>query len=256
MIYTAFDMVMDIRAGKPEGWRYFVDRLVPALCLMARHYGGSEATIQSLLPTLGRLETVEPRPEREVLVALREFVLAQIPTAPGHSAAELDFDAFVQALAELTPVEKQLVWFEALHYNTDQAAFMMRVSPETGARAQEKGRELLRTNLDHWTRTIIRDNGVALVAQARARVPAEPVALSRYMNFIDGHASWRERHDLDHSLSESWYEIDLLCRAREADEFLRQAASHPVADATAWLGLVGVQPPKPKKGLFALLARK
>jgi hypothetical protein len=244
-VYTSYDMVMDCQAGKPEGWQYLVQRFVPALRAMARHYGGGDETVARLIQGVHRLEGFEPEPERQVLIHLRPLLLQECGWTGGR-ARTLDLEILVEALEPLTAVERQLAWFETMDYTSQEAAQLLHVSEETAAKAWQKAREALRAKLDHWTVGLLKENGGTLAEEVRAQVPAEPVPVRVHLDLIDGRLTWRDRTDVDHNLTASWYEIDHLCRVREADEALRHAATLTEEETAACLRQLNLPVPKVK----------
>lgn len=244
-VYTSYDMVIDCQAGKPEGWQYLVQRFVPALRVMAQHYGGGEAAVARLIQAGHRLEGFQPEPERQVLIHLRRLLLQECGWTGGQ-ARTLDLETLAEALEPLTAVERQLAWFETMDYTSQEAAQFLHVSEETGAKAWQKAREALRAKLDHWTVTLLKENGGNLAAEARAKVPAEPVPARVHLDLIDGRLTWRDRTDVDHHLTATWFEIDHLCRVREADEALRHAVTLTDEETAAYMRRLNLPLPKVK----------
>lgn len=254
-VYTSYDMVMDCQAGKPEGWQYLVQRFVPALGVLARHYGGGEETVARLIQRVHRLEGFEPSPEREALFHLCPLLLKECGWEGGQ-ARTLELAGLAEALEPLTAVERQLAWFETMDYGSRDAAGFLHVSEETGAKAWQKAGEALRAKLDHWTMTLLRENGGNLASEVRAQVPAEPVPVRVHVDLIDGRLTWRDRKEVDRKLVASWYEIDRLCRVREADEALRHAVTLTAEDTTAYLLRLNFPLPPAKTNWLKRLARR
>ena len=245
-VYTSYDMVMDCQAGKPEGWQYLAQRFVPALRVLARHYGGGEEAVARMIKTKHRLEGFEPAPERQVLIHLRPLLLEECGWTGGR-ASTLDLATLAEALEALTAVERQLAWFETMDYTSQEAAQFLHVSEETGAKAWQKAREALRAKLDHWTVTLLKENGGNLAEEARKQAPEEPVPVRVHLDLIDGRLTWRDRTDVDHKLTASWFEIDHLCRVREADEALRHAVMLTDEETAAYVRQLNLPVPKVKK---------
>lgn len=255
-VYTCYDMIPDCQRGKIEGWQFLVARFVPPLRRMAHHYRGSESHVRRLLQDLAdsRLSGWQAMPEREFLYNLRDPLL-QVIEYRANRAGVLDADFISEVFEPLTAIERQLAWFEVLEYNTDQAAFFFRMSAENAAAIQNKARELLRARMDDWTRTALHDNAANLTESVRARKPESPVAAKVYFDWIDGRLTWRARQETEAKVIESWYELDALCRVREADEFLRGIEPLPPDEVAEHLKSLGFEPKPSKGGLFRWLAK-
>jgi len=254
-VYTSYDMVTDCQAGKPEGWRYLVQRFLPALRVMANHYGGGEAAVGRLIQAGHRLEGFVPEPERQILINLRPPLLKECGWTGGQ-ARSLDLETVAEALEPLTAVERQLAWFETMDYTSQDAALFLHVSEETGAKAWQNARDALRARLDHWTVTLFKENGGNLAEEALAQVPAEPVPVRVHLDLIDGRLTWRDRAEVDRKVTASWFEIDHLCRVREADEALRHAVALTGEETAAYLRQLNLPVPKVKSWLKRLTGAK
>lgn len=253
-VYTCYDMVADCQAAKPEGWMFFAQRIVPALRLMARHYNLGEDAVRRFVTKPDLLRDAVPMPERELLTHQREALLSAGGYA-GGKAGTLELETVAEAFAELTLVERQIAWLDTFEYSTAEAAWLLRASEETAAKARAKAGDALRAKLDSWTATMLRDNGSLLGAEARATKPAEASSLRICYDLIDGRLTWRDRADFDHRLQESWWEIDQLCRAREADEALRASKNLTEDEAFEFLSSLKLPGRKPKKSWLSMLAR-
>lgn len=241
-IYTSFDMVADCKAGKPEGWIYLAETFVPVLRWYASHYGmGDDWPRKRLAELKQEISQWQPMSDREIALRLR-------PELEGGEAA-----IPLEALASLTIVEKQLVWFETMQYDTPTAARVMRVTPETAQKARDKGAELLRANMDDWNRNILKEQGAALGRQVRSEKPAEPLSFRQLIEIVDGRLTWQLRVDVERALESSWFEIDHFCRVREADEAVNSSKRLDAAEAAPYLDLLGVEQRKPSlwKRVFA-----
>jgi hypothetical protein len=227
-------MIQDCRANKPAGWSYFVTNFVPFCRAVVDHYcpdrrGDPELLNRVLLvlkqPASSFFSSFDPATEREFVTHLRQFVLAAVePDIAGDAA--LDLETFSSALEPLTVVERQIVWLETMDYDTAPVSALMHVSPETVEKVKSTAGELLRAKLDHWTRSMIRDNGPRLRRAVEAFKSDEPLPVKAFLDALDGRITWARRRDMERQLANSWYEIDHFCRVREADSLLR--ASRPL----------------------------
>ncbi|MBK5291964.1 MAG: hypothetical protein JJE04_09845 [Acidobacteriia bacterium] len=244
-IYTSFDMIMDCRAGKPEGWLHLITYFTPACRLLLRHYGGGEESFAAFLALLrGKVASLEPAPERQLVVWFRPLLLeaAGYPKKPGLGT--LDLEILTTAFADLTLVERQVVWFQTMQYIDADTARMVRASEETVHKLRAKAAELLRANVDNWSLTLLSESGAELGEMARGEVREEPVAFNDYINILDGRLTWANRVPVERSLAASWHEVDHLCRIREADDVLRAGPPLTPEQAAPYFALAGVTPPK------------
>jgi hypothetical protein len=239
-------MIADCRAGKPEGWIGLVTHFVNPFRTLLKHYGGGEDSLRRFL--MEKREVVkssEPCTNRELITHWRSALLecAGYPRRPVRN--ELDIEIMQEALAELTALERQMVWFESMEYGVADTAKFMHVAPEAVERGRAKADDMLRGKLDNWWKTIVFDCGPSLGAEARAQVPAEPVAFRDIIEYVDGRLTWQLRSQVDRCQVASWYEVDHFCRVREADEAV--GSSHPLSEEEAkpYLELFGVSLPKP-----------
>ena len=248
-IYTSYEMIPDCRAGKPEGWRYLVRQFVPPLRWLLERQGQGETELRALLMELknGGMARFEPMVHRQFLAGLRPE-----PAAPGEPPFELS--ELSEAMKDVPVLEKQNLWFETMGYEAPLTAKLLRQSAETAQAARERMLELLRSKLDSWTRTMLRDHGAALGAAARAAKPAEPVPFRHYLDIIDGRMTWHNRVAVERALAEHWYEVDQFCRVREADASITETKPYEDNDPAAqpYLDLLDVTPPRPSllKRLF------
>ena len=241
-IYTSYEMISDCRAGKPEGWLYLVRQFVPPLRWLLAQYGQGETELRALLLGLknGGIAKFQPIVHREFLAGLRPE-----PAAPGEPPFELS--VLSEAMEEVPVLERQNLWLDTMGYETLFSAKLLRQAPETTKAARARLLETLRSKLDSWTLTIMRDHGPALGAAARAAKPDETVPFRQYLDILDGRMTWQNRVGVERALLAHWYEIDQFCRVREADASITE--THPYEDGDPavqpYFDLLGVKPAKP-----------
>jgi hypothetical protein len=244
-VYTCYDMVADCKADKAAGWTHLVRQFVPPLRWMVTRYGGGEAELGLLLASLRPFpDEVPPTAEREFLVNVRSRAVEAAGWRGGESGT-LELERFTAALAELTVLERQLVWFETMGYNSADAARLCRTAEDTAAKARARALEMLRSALDSWSHTIIADNAGSLARAARTALPDEPVPFRSYLDIIDGRMTWSNRVGVDRSVQASWFEVDHFCRVREADAAMRDSPPLDDVAAAPYFAMFGVAPPKP-----------
>ena len=158
MVYTCYEMIRDCRAGKAEGWRYFVSNYVPLIRKLLAHYApDSPALLEQVLsdarrPESSLLQSLEPAPERQFLGELRQKVLAALPVASAEIV--VDLDTVAEAFEPLTLLEKQVAWIETMHFDAQATGAMLRMAPRTVESIRERASELLRGKVDSWRREI------------------------------------------------------------------------------------------------------
>jgi hypothetical protein len=217
MIYTSYEMIRDCRAGKPEGWAYFLANYKPVVERLAAHYGVSDVDAalagvrESLFPA------VQPMPERHFLAELRQKVLGGAP-AP---ALEIDLEAMAQAFAPLTVVEKKAVWLETMRYSAADAARMLRMDAQTVGKIRDRAAEMLRAGQDRWSRTMLEANGLALGRAVAERKGPECCSAKALLDVIEGRSTWAKREEMERHITGCWHCVDHFSRLHEVCDLLR-----------------------------------
>src|ERR1035441_6416500 len=170
MIYTCYEMVRDCRADQPEGWMHFIVHYVPVIRHALAHYAPESAQDMALLnqillsvrqPGSFLFQSAEPPEERWFVAQLRQLMVAELAAPPAE--IPLDLETLTAALGPLTMTEKQAAWFENMGYSPAQTGPMLRVSPETVEKVRQRAAELIRGQVDSWRRTLLAENGPALI---------------------------------------------------------------------------------------------
>ncbi|MEO8594144.1 MAG: hypothetical protein ABI759_12560 [Candidatus Solibacter sp.] len=261
MIYTCYEMVRDIRAGRPEGWAHFFTNYIPFIRKALQHYAperaGDAALVERILHALRKPESflfqaTEQPEERWFVGQLRQTIVSEL-AAP---AAELpiDLEILSAALAPLTMTEKQAAWFETMRYTPAQAGPMLRVSPETVEKVRERTAELLRGKVDAWRRTLMADNGPALGREAAAITTEDCLTAKAFLDVVDGRTTWRDRDAMNRHLQSCWHCVDHFCRMVEAVELLRGPVVLTEQESEPYRKLFGIETPK-KTGWKRLIGK-
>jgi hypothetical protein len=238
MIYTCYEMVRDCRAGRAEGWRYFVASYVPVIRKLLAHYqaGGAadSAALERVLlaahqPESALFQSQEPAPERWFVAQLRQKVLQEL--RDGAPATALGLETVAAALAPLTLVEKQVAWLETMRYSPAETGVLLRMAPSTAEKIRDKAAELIRGKVDSWSRTMLAENGRALGLAAAAAEGAECLSPKTFLDLLDGRTTWRGREQLEQHVTGCWHCVDHFCRLVEVVEMLR--GNQPLSDAEA-----------------------
>ncbi|HUI81579.1 MAG TPA: hypothetical protein VLY24_26825 [Bryobacteraceae bacterium] len=258
MIYTCYDMIRDCREGRAEGWRFFASNYVPVIRRIVAHYGperSEDRSIEELVeklrhPESSLFQSHDPAPERWFVAELRQQVLALLDgvPAPGELEAVLDLALLSDAMAPLTVVEKQAVWFETMRYESKETATLLRMEPRTVEKIRGRAAEILREKLDTWRITLLADNGRTLGRLAAAARTSTCPAAKAFLNVLDGRSTWTQREDLEGHVSGCWHCIDHSCRMAEVVELVRGVEPLPEEKAAKFHAALGI--PAPKKKLW------
>jgi hypothetical protein len=252
-VYTSFDMVLDCRNGRTEGWSYFVRNFVEPLRFLLRHYARPaevpEAEFRSFLKAFHSeaksfFDSLEPVSERQFLMSLRPRLLA-VTRPPAETNPSLDLEILDEAFPAYTATERQMVWLETMGYTAAEIATLMRAAPETVEKLRARNGELLRSKLDRWSDDVLQRNGRRLGEAAAARVPEHPAKFRDLTDLIDGRITWQRRNEIECLLVESWYNVHQLCCLREADHAIHVCRPLDGQQAEPYLALLGIEPPKP-----------
>jgi hypothetical protein len=253
MVYTCYEMVRDCRAGLPQGWSYFVSQYLPVIRKLTAHYAGENAPpAERILAGLrrpdgqGLFAALEPLPERYFVAALRQKVLPELPAGPKVPAeCEIGLDVLAAAFDGLTLVEKQAVWFETMRYGSAETAEMLRMSPHTVEKIRGRASDLLRAQLNSWSRDLLAKNGAALGRTAAGAGTPGCVSSKIFLDIVDGRMSWSGRSQMEQHASGCWHCIDHFCRLLEVAELLRGIRPLSDAEAEPFLRAAGIEVAEP-----------
>ena len=259
-VYTCYDMIRDCQVrvdpkNAVAGWIYLVDEFVPAILTIARHYGGDEGAVRSMVERLrgkgSPLNGMAPCHQREFLYQMRPLILGAAGRSVEPQTGAPDLELVTEALQPLSAIERQAAWFETFGYDAKSIGVLMRMSPDTVTKLRERVAGLLRAKLDDWSAGILERHGLALGAEMETQVVAEPVEFRHFLDVFDGRVTWQRKTALERQLEAHWPEVHKACRIREADEAL--AAKIPAFDGEPYLKVVNVSRPKPAlwKSVFA-----
>lgn len=260
MIYTSYEMIRDCRAGKPEGWSYFISHYVPVIRKLLAHYAPAQAADGELLlrilraarqPGSSLFESLEPAPERWFVAELRQKVLAQIDLPAPQ--LELDLDTVAQALEPLTLTEKQAVWLETMRYGTQETGAMLRMAPLTVEKIRARAAELVRAAASSWNEAILAANGLALGRAAAGASTPECLSKKTFFDILDGRATWRGRDEMERHALACWHCIDAFCRMVEVMDLIRGVTPIEETEAAPLRQALGVETARPS--LWRRLAR-
>lgn len=253
MVYTCYEMIGDCRAGRAQGWTYFLGHYVPLIRRFLEHYfpecEGDAALIERILAALhagGFLRSLEPAPERAFVSELRQEVLrlAEADRAGAVPDIRLDLEALSAALEPLTLTEKLAVWLETMRYHGADTGRMLRMSSQTAEKIRSRGAELIRAAVDSWSRDLLAANGAQLGRAAAALDTKDCLPAKAFFDVIDGRTTWRGREEMERHVRDCWHCLDHFCRLLEVVDVLRGAQPLGAADVERYQRLLGIQPPK------------
>lgn len=259
MIYTCYDMIRDCRAGRPQGWSYFISSYVPVIRKLVAHYFpdrlASAGSLEHVLRTLCRPESslfqsLEPAPERWFVAELRQRLFPVLESLEGGPVREpeLDLETLAQALEPLTLVERQAVWLETMRYTPEQAGVLLRMDPRTVGKIRDQAAERLRGAMETWRRSLLLDNGLLLGRLAAEAHTDQCPPAKAFLEVLDGRTTWRGREEIERHVRTCWHCIDHFCRLAEVLELLRGLTPLADSEAEPLRAALGVSSPK-KRGL-------
>jgi hypothetical protein len=254
MIYTSYDMVRDCRAGAVRGWTHFVTHYTPIVRRVVAHYRPEQSVDQATARVLAAIHgdgalfrAIEPVAERVFVTALRQHVLALLERDEHSIAPEVALDPteVLESLAPLTVVEKQAVWLDAMRYDEETTARMLRMDARTAGRIRERAAELMRTRFDRWSRDALRANGPALGRAAAAAATPQCHAPKIFLDLIDGRTTWEGRENAERHTGDCLRCLDHFCRIHEAVDWLRNTRPLIEAEAAPYLRSLGIEAARP-----------
>ena len=252
MIYTCYEMIRDCRAGRPEGWSYFLTQYVPVIRGFLAHYfpdrAGDRALIERVLvklrqPESSLFQSLDPSPERAFVAELRQRVVSAVEADRASATPEMaiDIEVLGAALEPLTLTEKLVVWFETMRYGDADAGRMLRMSPQTAEKIRARGAELIRGGVDAWRSTLLVENGPLLGQAASALSTKDCLAAKAFFDVIDGRATWRGREEMERHVKCCWHCLDHYCRLLEVVDVLRASKPLSEAEAESYKRLLGIE---------------
>ncbi|MBZ5580007.1 MAG: hypothetical protein LAP40_25900 [Acidobacteriia bacterium] len=251
MIYTCYEMALDCRADRAEGWSHFIREYVPVIQKLVAHYfaeraddrGWMESLVVALRqPESSLFQTLEPAPERWFVAELRQQLLAAADGLDGGKSPEIEIDleALGAALEPLTVVEKQTTWLETMRYAPEETGVLLRMEPRTVEKIREKAAERIRGSMDNWRRSVLTDNGRQLGRAAAAAHTKDCLSAKAFLDVLDGRMTWRGREELERHVTACWHCIDHFCRMAEVVEVLRGVTPLSEPEAERFRQVLGV----------------
>lgn len=254
MIYTCYEMIRDCRAGRREGWSFFVTRYVPAIRLLLDRYfpaqRGNDALLGRVLMMLHQPDSdlfSEPDPERVFLARLRQHLVNVVEAERMNPEPDiaLDLDTLAAALDPIPLVEKQAVWLETMHYDPAETSRLLSITPESAGRMRDHAAGLIREKSTAWRRSVIADSGAVLGFAASARSTPDCVSDKMFLDMLDGRVAWSGRESAERHCSRCWRCVDAFCRMREATHIVRVLKPLSGEEAAPYHKMLGIVVEKP-----------
>lgn len=252
MVYTCYEMIQDCRADKVEGWRYLVTQYVPVMRKLLAHYfperaadtGLLERVLQALRrPESGLFHSLDPAPERAFLTELRQHLLRAVEADHPAAAPEipLDLESLAEALKPLTMVESQAVWLETMRYDAPNSARILHIEVKTVEKNRQRAADLIRSQVDTWSRTMLADNGAGLGRAAAAASTPDCCPPKTFFDAMDGRITWRNKELMEAHTAGCLHCVDHFCRLLEVADLLRGARPLPGPEADMYARMLGIE---------------
>ena len=246
-VVTCSEVVAQCLSGQGSGWKHFVTDYLPfARAVLDYHYPelkeSQEATLRAIVlnaqdQNAAFFRSYQGQSEREFLLHLREHVLQTVER--GHPAATpevpLDWVVLEEALADLSALDRQVVWTAILGARRDDIAALLRLDVNTVTGATDKAQELLKGRCDRWHSGLVQENRHLLVREARSRHTNDCCEPKIFLKLLDGQITWRDRLQVERHLAQCWHCVDQLCRFREVIHLSRKTQPLTKAYAEACL---------------------
>jgi hypothetical protein len=263
-IRTIFQMSEDCARGERQGWYEFVRDYGPVARTLLRHYFPTldPELPQHITAVFERVRAGENQwfgsihfvNEREFLMAFRHLVFAygrehaRLPVPP------VSAEQMRAVMADLTVVERELLWLFVKGYTAEQIAPMMMNAAATAQAVKDKADQKLATILPSANADSFRLSARALMEEAERSKSEKCLPLRTFNNLVNGQISWRERELSEQHISECLYCLDRFTAFQEMIRLRKDVAPLPEREIEPILDQLGLKP-RPKGMLSKLLAR-
>lgn len=263
-IRTIFQMSEDCARGERQGWQEFVrDYAGLARTLLVHYFPSLEPEIgQRVTGVFRRAEADQNQwfrslhftNEREFLMSFRELVFAygrenaRLPSPP------VSLEQMRAVMADLTVVERELLWLFVKGYTAEQIAPMMMNAAATAQAVKDKADQKLASILPNANADSFRLSARVLMEEAERARTEKCLPLKTFNNLINGQISWRERELAEQHISDCLNCLDRYTTFQEMIRLRKDATPLPDPEVEAILDQLGFK--KKVKGVLAkLLAR-
>ena len=262
-IRTIFQMSEDCAQGERQGWYEFVrDYAGLTRTLLLHYFPALEPELsQHLIGVFQRAREGDNQwfrdlhfaNEREFLMAFRELVFAygrenaRLPTPP------VSLEQMRAVMADLTVVERELLWLFVKGYTAGQIAPMMMNAAATAQAVKDKADQKLASILPNANTDSFRLSARVLMEEAERTRGEKCLPLRTFNNLINGQISWRERELAEQHINECLNCLDRYTGFQEMIRLRKDGTALPEPEINLILDQLGI---KKTKGVLAkLLAR-
>lgn len=263
-IRTVFNMAEECARGEREGWREFLRDYAPLGRTLLLHYFPSlgpeiEQHVRGVFERARQesgawFRSIKFANEREFLMAFRELVFAygrenaRLPPPP------VSLEQMRAVMADLTVVERELLWLFVKGYTAEQIASMMMNAAATSQAVKDKADQKLATILPGANADSFRLSARKLMEEAEATRSDKCLPLKTFNNLINGQISWRERDVAEQHIRDCFNCLDRYTAFQEMIRLRKDTAPWPEPQVEAVLEQWGLK--KPKVGFFGRLLAK
>jgi len=263
-IRTIFQMSEDCARGERQGWYEFVRDYAPLAHALLLHYFPALAPElpQHVIGVFQRAReennnwfgTIHFTNEREFLMAFRELVFAYGRENARLPAPPVSLEQMHAVMADLTVVERELLWLFVKGYTAEQIAPMMMNAAATAQAVKDKADQKLAAILPSANADSFRLSARVLMEEAERRHGEKCLPLRTFNNLVNGQITWRERELAEQHISECLNCLDRYTAFQEMIRLRKDLTPLQQSEIDAILHPLGIG--KAQKSVLAkLLAR-
>jgi AcrR family transcriptional regulator len=262
-IRTIFQMSEDCARGDRQGWHEFIRDYAGLTRTLLHHYFPAlePELSQHVLGVFQRAREgnnewfrgIHFANEREFLMAFRELVFAYGREHARLPAPPVSLEQMRAVMADLTVVERELLWLFVKGYNAEQIAPMMMNAAATAQAAKNKADQKLAAILPTANADSFRLSARVLMEEAERTRGEKCLPLRTFNNLVNGQITWRERELAEQHINDCLNCLDRYTGFQEMIRLRKDARPLPDSEIEAMLDRLGI---KQRKGVLAkLLAR-
>jgi AcrR family transcriptional regulator len=261
-IRTIFQMSEGCARGERQGWYEFVRDFAGLVRTLLRHYFPSlEQEIANHELGVFRRAAQEHNEwfrslrfsnEREFLMSFRELVFAYGREHARLPAPPVSLEQMRAVMADMTVVERELLWLFVKGYTAEQIAPIMMNAAATAQAVKDKADKKLATILPTANADSFRLSARVLMEEAERTRSDKCLPLKTFNNLINGQISWRERELAEQHITDCPNCLDRYTGFQEMIRLRKDVIPLPDPQIEASLDQLGF---KKKSMLAKLLAR-
>ncbi|MBV8207695.1 MAG: hypothetical protein JO041_12945 [Acidobacteria bacterium] len=253
-IRTIFLMVEDCARLERQGWYEFVrDYAVMARALLQHYFPSLDPELdQHTLGVFQRARENQGRwftslrfaNEREFLMSFRELVFAYARENSRLPAPPVSLAQMQQVMAELTVVEREVLWLFMKGYSAAQIAPILMNAEATAQAVKDKADRKLATILPDANADSFRLSARVLMEEAERAHGEKCLPLRTFNNLINGQISWRERELTEQHIRDCLNCLDRYTAFQEMIRLRKDARPLPEPEIQAMLDRLGITRPR------------